>query len=346
MTTSLTWAIVGASDIAATRMIPAMRAVGDEIAVVISSDQERARAFAQTNAIRHGSTDIADALTDEIDIVYIANANARHHIDALTAIRGGKHVLCEKPLALTVDDARRLVEEADAAGVVFAVNHHLPGSPLHVAARRLVEEGAIGRVLSARVNHAVNLPDRLKGWRITDPEGGGVMLDITCHDASVLNPLLGRPTRIAALAVGQGTWADSGTADAAMTVIEYEGAAGERILAQTHDAFTVPFSPTSLEIQGTEGSIRVLDAMTQDTAGTVFVIDANGEREIPVDTSADLYSIVLNGVHAAIENTGRPTATGADGLLALAVALGAVESIRTATTVAIPAALTSERGTN
>jgi 1,5-anhydro-D-fructose reductase (1,5-anhydro-D-mannitol-forming) len=331
--TTLSWGLIGASDIAATRMIPALRRRGDAIVAVVSGDKDRATAFAAENGISLGSTDHNAALTHDVDAVYISNKNGQHFESALRAIVAGKHVLCEKPLALSVNEAQHLVDAATAAGVTFAVNHHLPGSGLHATTRRLVHEGAIGRVLSARVHHAVQLPERLRGWRIENVPGAGVVLDITCHDASVLNPLLGTPVRVSAIGVTQAEWDTGDSVDAVMTVIEYRGPNGEKIIAQTHDAFTVAYSPTALEVQGTRGSIRVLDAMTQDPTGTLLLTDVDGEREIELDSTEDLYTIILDNFHAAVDGTGSPTATGQDGTLAVAVALAVEESIRTASTV-------------
>src|SRR5207344_2976655 len=102
------------------------------------------------------------------------------------ASAAGKHVLCEKPLALSVDDGRAMLAACERAGVILATNHHLPGSGIHRTIRRLVADGAVGRVL------AVMLPERLQGgWRLGSRAGGGVAMDITCHDAAILNPLLG-----------------------------------------------------------------------------------------------------------------------------------------------------------
>ena len=106
-------------------------------------------------------------------------------------------MLCEKPLALTVADAREMVEACRSAGVVMGTNHHLRNAATHRAMRDAIAAGRIGRPLFARVFHAVYLPPHLQGWRIARPEaGGGVILDITVHDADTLRFVLGEnPTR-------------------------------------------------------------------------------------------------------------------------------------------------------
>jgi 1,5-anhydro-D-fructose reductase (1,5-anhydro-D-mannitol-forming) len=215
------------------------------------------------------------------------------------------------------------------------VNHHLPGSPLHSTARQLVAEGRIGTLYSARINHAVLLPENLREWRLADVPGGGVVFDITVHDASVLNPLFGAaPVRATALGVSQAAWNKSHTRDSVMTVLEYIGGPGGSAgIAQTHDAFTVPYPGTSMEIHGETGAILIGDAMTQDTPGTVELHTAAGVEYIDVDVSEDLYHTNVRAFAAAVRGEGRPTATGEDGLRALKVALAVEESLKTGKTV-------------
>ncbi len=333
---ALKWGLIGASDIAATRVIGAIRASGGDAVGVHSGSADRARDFAASHGLPNFTADLDELLGWDIDAVYISSANDKHFNQATTALQAGKHVLCEKPLAMTVEEATAMVDLAERRGLVLAANHHLPGSPLHAKVRELVRAGTIGTVLSAKVAHAVLLPERLRGWRLgkTTP-GSGVILDITCHDASVLNPLLGTPVAVTAVAVQQAAWNSGGQEDAAMTVIRYERDTAPAVLAQTHDSFTVGYAGTSLEVHGTEGTLQVIDAMTQDTKGQVVLTNAAGVQTVDVDCSEDLYVIGLRAFTAAVKGTGVPAATGRDGLLALKVALAAQESAHSGRTVHI-----------
>jgi 1,5-anhydro-D-fructose reductase (1,5-anhydro-D-mannitol-forming) len=333
---ALKWGLIGASDIAATRVIGAIRTSGGDIVGVFSGSSERAREFATSHGLPNATTDLEELLGWEIDAVYISSTNDKHFDQACRALRAGKHVLCEKPLALDAGQAAAMVELAEELGLILAANHHLPGSPLHAKVREIVAAGAIGTVLSAKVAHAVLLPERLRGWRLgQSTPGSGVILDITCHDASVLNPLLGTPVAVSAVAVQQADWNIGGQEDAAMTVIRYEHDGRLPVLAQTHDSFTVGYAGTSLEVHGTEGTILVTDAMTQDTKGQVVLTTGSGVQAVDVDCSDDLYVIGLRAFTAAVEGTGTPTATGRDGLMALKVALAAQESALSGRTVHI-----------
>jgi len=324
---ALRFALIGASDIAASRIVPALRRRGHEPVGVLSSSAERGRGYAEQNGIAVATTDLDELLSrDDVDAVYVSTTNELHHAQTLAAAAAGKHVLCEKPLALSLADAWEMVDACERAGVVLATNHHLPAAGTHRAIRALVADGAIGAPLAVRVFHAVSLPERLRGWRLQSAErGAGVILDITCHDAAAVNAILGRDAvEVAAVAVAQGEWA-SPVEDAVMTAIRYEG----DVLVQTHDAFTVGFAGTGLEVHGTEGSIVATGVMTQDPVGRVVVRGASGEREIAAPDGCDLYELTIDAFAAAVAGDGRPVVDGHDGIRSLAVALAVRQAAQT-----------------
>jgi 1,5-anhydro-D-fructose reductase (1,5-anhydro-D-mannitol-forming) len=332
------WGLIGASDIAQTRMLPAIKSLGGVAQIVVSGSLQRAEEFGARNGVARASAVLADAWRDDVDCVYISSKNELHFEQTMAALESGKHVLVEKPMALTGQDGQSMVDLAAAKGLQLAVNHHLPGTVLHRQARELVAGGAIGTVYSARIQHTFLLSERLRGWRLIGSEpGAGVILDITGHDASVLNPLLGTPERVTALPVRQRDWGSGSNQalDAAMTVIEYRGVEGQQILAQTHDSFTIPFHHTSLEVYGSDGSLAVADAMEQDSEGIIAVHDESGHRIINVRAHKDPYGEVVAGFVAAVYNAALPTVSADQGLLALKVALAAQKSAETGVTVSV-----------
>jgi 1,5-anhydro-D-fructose reductase (1,5-anhydro-D-mannitol-forming) len=304
-------------------MIPAMRRLGHEIAGVLSASEERAAEYAQLHQIPFATSQI-DLLVsrDDVDAVYVSTINRLHCPNTLDAAAAGKHVLCEKPVALNLADGWAMVRACEAAGVVLGVNHHLPCAATHREIRRLVADGAIGQPLGVRVFHAVKLPERLATWRLRDPAAGaGVPLDMTVHDGAVVNSLLGRPLDAVALGVRQGPW-DAAVDDAIMSVLRYEG----DVLAQIHDAFTVAYAGTGLEVHGVDGSIVATDVMGQDPIGTVVLRNAAGEQEVDIPDRRDLYEVSVEAFARAIEEKSEPAVTGVDGVRALAVALAVQEA--------------------
>ena len=234
-------------------------------------------------------------------------------------------MLCEKPLAVTLADAREMVAACRQAGVVMGTNHHLRNAATHRKIRELIQSGAIGKPLFARVFHAVYLPPHLQGWRLTTPNaGGGVILDITVHDADTLRFVLGaEPVEATALSQQAGM-AQSALEDGVMAVLRFDNG----VLAQLHDAFTVKHAGTGLEVHGTEGSILARNVMTQQPVGEVVLRNASGESQIAVEHE-NLYARALRAFAAAIAGNGAPSASGEDGVRSLATALAVLESSRT-----------------
>jgi 1,5-anhydro-D-fructose reductase (1,5-anhydro-D-mannitol-forming) len=323
MERKLGWGLVGASTIAREWMIDAIRAQpGNDVVAVLSSDAKRGAAYAAEHGIGASVTSI-DALlaTPGVDAVYISTTNELHAPQAIAAARAGKHVLCEKPLAMTLGDAQAIIDACRSAGVVLATNHHLRNAASHQAIRRLVREGSIGEPLFARVFHAVRLPGHLQGWRLQKPDaGGGVILDITVHDADTLRFILDAEP-VEAIAMAQG---DGPVEDAVMAVLRFDNG----VLAQLHDAFNVPHAGTGIEIHGSAGSIIGRDVMTQRSVGDILLRTAAGERIVHTEPH-NLYAHSLELFNAAVRGEGAPSATGEDGLRSLAAALAVVEASRT-----------------
>ncbi len=327
-TKRLGWGLIGASTIAREWMIPAINTQPDSrVVAVMSRSAERGRQYAADNDIPH-SYDRLDALLDDpdVDVVYISTTNDRHKEQTLQAARAGKHILCEKPLALSLRDAREMVEACSAAGLVLGTNHHLRNAATHRTLRRLIGEGAIGKPLAARLFHAVYLPAHLQGWRINDPStGAGVILDITVHDTDTLRYVLDSEVEeVTALSAQQGLGAGE-IEDAVMGVMRFQNG----VLAQFHDAFTIAHTPTGLQVHGTEGSLHAEDVMTQFPKGRVFIRRGADQEDIDLGNQEDLYSHAVHHFNRAVRGQGEPWATGEDGIKSLAVALAVLESTKT-----------------
>ncbi|NRP69247.1 1,5-anhydro-D-fructose reductase [Ensifer psoraleae] len=330
------WGLIGASTIAREWVIGAIRATGGEVVSVMSSSAERGQAYAAENGIAKAVTRLDELVGDpDIDGVYISTTNELHHDQALAAVRAGKHVLCEKPLAMNLNDGCEMVLTACEAGVVLGTNHHLRNAATHRAMREAIAAGRIGRPIAARVFHAVYLPPHLQGWRLDKPEaGGGVILDITVHDADTLRFILNDdPIEAVAISHSAGMGKE-GLEDGVMGVLRFRSG----VIAQFHDAFTTKYAETGLEVHGTEGSLIGRNVMTQRPVGTVVLRDEEGESELPLD-HRNLYETALAAFHAAIEGNGAPSATGEDGVWSLAAGLAVVKAAATGMAVQIETGL-------
>ena len=327
------WGFIGASTIAREHVLNAVRVHGEgEVVAIMSSDAERARSMAADHGIAKATTSLEELVrSPDVDAVYISTTNELHCAQTLAAARAGKHVLCEKPLALSVDDAREMVRACRAAGVVMGTNHHLRNAGAHRAMREAIRAGRIGRPIAARVMHAVSLPPHLRGWRVHRPEAGaGVILDITVHDADTLRFVLDDdPVEVTAMSQSAGM-AAPGIEDGVMGITRFSSG----VVAQNHDAFTIGFAGTGFEVHGSDGSLIARDVMTQRPIGSVVLRNEAGEEAVEFDRE-NLYARSLRRFHAAIRGDGSPSATGEDGVWSLATALAFAESARSGTAVAV-----------
>lgn len=324
---SVGWGLIGASTIARQHMVDAIRAQGHcEVVAVASTSLERAQTFAKEHAISRAYDSVDALLADPaVNVVYISTTNELHHDQVLMAAAAGKHVLCEKPLALNLEDAREMVHACRKAGVLMATNHHLRNAATHRKIRELLQDGAIGKPLFARVFHAVYLPPSLQGWRVHKPQaGGGVILDITVHDVDTLRYTLdAEPVEVVGM-TQSASMAKEGLADGVMAVVRFDNG----VLAQLHDAFTVKTAGTGIEYHGETGSIIGRNVMTQQAVGEIVLRNAEGEKVIPVEHE-NLYVRSVRLFCQALEGHGAPAATAHDGVCSLAGALAVEKACST-----------------
>jgi 1,5-anhydro-D-fructose reductase (1,5-anhydro-D-mannitol-forming) len=225
---------------------------------------------------------------------------------------------------MTVEDAARMREVCRRAGVVLAVNHHLRGAPAVVAARRLIDDGAIGEVRAARVFHANSLLPELRTWRLTRPDaGGGAVLDLTVHDADTIRFLLRDEIVEVVAATASDDLGKGVVEDSAMGVLR----TSRGVLVSFHDSFTVPNAPTGIEIFGTTGALIVRDALAPEPIARVVLRRDREETEVELPKLRSIYEVAVARFTAAVRGEGEPLAS-------LAVATAALESARTGRPVA------------
>jgi 1,5-anhydro-D-fructose reductase (1,5-anhydro-D-mannitol-forming) len=300
-----------------------MREVGDEVVGVVSSNGDRGAAYAAATGLSRSGTSLDEIVSWDADAVYISTTNQLHAEQAIACAQAGLHVLCEKPIAMAVEDAHRMIEAASSAGVVLATNHHIRNKGTVRVIRELVCGGALGQLLAVRMHHAVSLPERLRGWRLTDAAAGaGVVLDITVHDADTLRFISGDEiSLVSAITACQGLGVE-GVPDTAMVTMVLDSGA----LGYAHESFVVPHAGIGMEVHGSEGSIFAEGALNQSSEGEVLLRRGDAIEDIAVADRTDVYVVGLRAFAAAVAGEGEPAATGLDGLKSMAVALAAQRS--------------------
>jgi predicted dehydrogenase len=183
--------LAGIGDIARKRVIPAIQSEPrSNLYGFVTRDAAKAAAYPGARAFRSVEEAVADP---HVDAFYIALPVAMHAGTAITALRAGKHVLCEKPMAMNFSEAERMVAEGLASGRVFGVSYYRRLYPKLIHAKKLIAEGAIGQPVLAEGNCHGWLESEERGW-LRDPAlaGGGPLFDIASHRIDATNFLFGR----------------------------------------------------------------------------------------------------------------------------------------------------------
>lgn len=325
---SIGFGLIGASSIARDVMIAAIRSHPNcEVKSVFSTNIERGKQYASENNIPKAQGSLEDLLNDDdIHAVYISTTNELHHQQVLSSARAGKHILCEKPLAMSLDEAQEMISICKDENVVLATNHQLRVGDGVRKMRDLIAEGAIGKPLAARVFHAVYLPEHLQGWRLSDPKAGaGVVLDIVVHDIDTLRCILkAEPREVVSLSQHAGMAKHGAVEDGNMSVFRFDNG----LIAQIHTSFLVKYAGDGIEIHGTEGSISINDFLGRESSGPVILKNADGEHHFDA-TQHSIDEKTINFFVDAIKGGTKPGCTGEDGERSLAAAIACLESAKT-----------------
>lgn len=338
---TLGWGVVGTGRHADLMVAPAINR-GDEgtVVAVMSRDIGRATAFAK----RHGAvltTNSADQLLsdDRVDIVYVGTPNATHAALVMQALRMGKHVLCDKPLATSVSDAIAAVQLAQhhrrKLGVCFQLRHH----PAHQQMRDLVRDGVVGHILSAQVD--AGSFGTAGGWRLSrELATAGVIFDLGVHVLDLLRFTLG--LEVTAVVALSDRTADQWLDQTTMTLLRFEngtlGVAG----ADHRD----PAPKRFLEVRGTEGRITCTNTTDLSWArgereSRMVISSSNGEETRAYDVNDTLDRLIADFNHAVIEDR-VPLASAIDGLRSVEIVDAVLRSLNEDTSASVERTVPSQ----
>lgn len=294
MSHRLRWGTLSTANIGRWAVNPAIRASSNgDLVAVASRDGERARAFAAEYDIprHHGSYEsmIEDP---DLDALYIPLPNGLHREWTIRALEAGKHVLCEKPLALDANECEEMAAAADAADRLLMEGFMYRFHPRTERVVAMLGDGAVGdlRTIRSAFTFRLTKPDNIR----LDPElGGGALMDVGCYCVNVSRILAGRePEEVCATA----RWTDRGVDDELTGVLRFEGG-----LTAHFDCSLTMERSEFYEAAGTDGHLRVESAFLPGT-GDVVVEEHRGRdgvTEHPVG-GADEYRLMVEHFASAV----------------------------------------------
>lgn len=307
---TLGWAVVSTGRAADVLVGPSINAAeGSKITAVCSRDRARADEYAAKHDVARAYTSYDEMLADPaVEVVYIASPNALHYEQVVAAARAGKHVYCDKPLAMTPEEARRAVDACRDAGVKLGVNFQTRHYAANQEAKRLIDEGAIGEIRLLEIaSCAGNNP--LKGWR-TEPglAGMGAVNNLAVHPLDLACYFAGSEViEVVALTnVGRSNELET----LPLILLRFESGA----MAYINGNQAVPNPRADMEIYGSEGRISGRSTTRPGMDGELLVKKNDGEEtSTPFDTR-DGFTRAIQAFNEAVANDTKPNPSGEDGV--------------------------------
>jgi predicted dehydrogenase len=274
-----------------------------EVVAVGSRDKARAEAYAAAKGLARAYGSYEDLLADpDVQIIYNPLPNDMHKEWTIKALQAGKHVLCEKPFALTVAEVDEMFAAAQSAGRVLAEAFMYRHHPKILKLKELVDDGSIGTPILLRSSHSFKL-ERESDIRWDPKLGGGSLWDVGCYPVSLALFLFGAPQRVEA-------WQKQSASgvDGTLTATLYH--AGERV-SQIDSSFQAPFR-SQAEVVGTDGVLTVVRPFQPSTPEASLSL-RRGDREETLELpNPPVYWLEIEDMHDAILTGAAPRITPAD----------------------------------
>jgi len=302
------WGVIGVGTHVKRFMAPALTRAGDtKFVAICSRSMERARSFAAECGVKRAYDSLAKMLEDpEVEVVYIATPNSLHASHTILAAKAGKHVLCEKPMALTVSDCERMIQVCEQNKVKLGINFQNRYHPAHIEARQYVQSGEIGKIYVAKAQYCHgSLEGRWHGWR-NDPDmtGTGALGGTGLHPIDLLRFLLNSEVeRVQALLTTKTPYHK--VDEMIYVILEFENGVDavviSGILAPRSDNDAVVYgSRAKITCKGTIGTVLKGELLVEGEA-------INLKRTFPTDPVA-LYVGVIEAFNKCIKEQVEPEA--------------------------------------
>ncbi|OGS21690.1 MAG: hypothetical protein A3J83_02095 [Elusimicrobia bacterium RIFOXYA2_FULL_40_6] len=337
----INWGVIGACGIADRRTIPEgiTKAKNAKLSAVMDIAQDKVQAVAEKYGVKYYTRE-EELLNDRnIDAVYIATPTNIHCKQVVMAAQRGKHILCEKPMAMSVSECNKMIEACKKNKVKLALGYMMRFHVYHQKAKEIVSSGALGKIVMGRAQLSCWYPPIKGAWRQDiKVGGGGSLIDMGSHCIDLLEMIMGKVKEVSCFT--NSLINKYSVEDTALMSVKFEsGAVG---LVDNH--FNIPdlSSKNVLEIYGQKGSILAKGTVGQMSNGAMITYiekdgkgyDAQQHRMSAHEENIELeprniYQSQIEHFCEAIEKNRNPLISGEDGLWNLKIMLAAYKSAKT-----------------
>lgn len=334
------YAVVGLGHIAQVAMIPAFKQAtrNSELAAVVSGDRTKRREIARRYRVEGFDYEQFDDCLENVDAVYIALPNSMHEEYTVRAARAGVHVLCEKPLAVTVDECRRMIAACRKANVKLMTAYRLHLEPLTITAIELARRGKLGEL--KYFNSSFSMTVRQGDIRTKRDQGGGSLYDIGVYCINAARNLFGEePTQVSAISINSGV--------ARLSEIDETTAATLRFGDDLVATFVTSFNAAdvgSFRIVGTKGDLRA-DPAYEYAEALEYTVTIDGKKTKKKLPKHDHFAPQLLYFSDCILKNRKPEPSGEEGMQDVRIVQALYKSSQTGRPVTIPAFTDRKRPT-
>lgn len=319
---AVNWGVIGAGGIAERRTIPEgiTKAKSAKLVAVMDKEEGQAKELARKYGVRAYLKE-EDLLKDEeVEAVYIATPSYLHAQQTIFAANTGKHILCEKPMALTIKDCEKMIKVCKENKVKLGIGFMMRFHTYHKKVKEMIKEESLGKVVFARAQLSCWYPFMEGAWR-QEPKlgGGGPLIDMGSHCIDLLEWLLGSRVKEVSCFTGSLTHKYA-VEDSATVLLRFENG----VQGVVDNYFNIPdaSSKNVLEIYGTKGSILAKGTVGQVPTGEMCAYlekeekeyEAKQERE-PVSTEEKIELTAINMYQAEIEHFSEVIEKGAEPII-------------------------------
>ncbi len=309
----LKWGIAGGSRFAEESFIPNLNLIPRaKINSIYSQDLNRAKSIANKYGIPFYTNDYNEFLNSDIEAVYISSANFYHYEQVINAAKAHKNILCEKPLAISSEQANEMVKACQENNVYLSVNYLYRFHPLIIKAKELIEKQVIGKIVSIKIDFNINfLPGNNFRYN-KNLSGGGALRDLGTHLIDLLRFFNGEMNVTSG--VIDNVIYKSEVEDFAIAIFKFENGGYGLITV----SYCVSKSFNRIEIIGQKGSIaidNIIRAKTNQTGKLTIIKE--GEVKFAFRKRANKMLRLLRSVNSAFLKNESPIITGEDGLINL-----------------------------
>lgn len=308
----LKWGIAGCGRFAENSFLPAMRSLRkSSVESLYSRDNNRAKTLAQKFGVHRYFDDYDEFLNSDINAVFIASENSRHYEQVIKAAKAGKNILCEKPLAITSQQAEEMVKVCKENNVLLAVNYVHRFHPLVIKAKELIMDQKLGKLVSIDVHFNFDFPPDNNFRFKKHLSGGGALRDIGTHMIDLLRFFGGEIESIDGFI--DNLIYKSEVDDFALGVVKFA--------KDGYGTFNVSFNNKKafnrIEILCHKGAIAIDNLIGKKILAPKLTILKEDETKKSFRKRGNKMVFVLKSIQKSFLNKQNPFATGEDGLVNL-----------------------------